>query len=259
MTCADALYEACEELFDKYPLAVRADGGDETSRSMVLLLQEDVAFFILWLDLDDDEVNYSIGPWPAGDDAQISAHRSTGMTDTFDRAISSGVPIPRDGSLFGWAPGDVVIALIVVYADYAPDSPEPSWTIMPLAGTAKSEWPPFVGERLFGLWFWEHYRAGNIFSLDDLIARHPDTVFWLDTTATLGAACCAVADDICDPSGHVLRRGRYVYFRVLQTGTTLPALNALLADPGRADLAPRLEWFNRTGPSSQAEGCASCG
>ena len=58
MTCAEALYETCEELFVKYPLAVRADGGDETSRSMVLLLQEDVAFFILWHDLDDDEVNY---------------------------------------------------------------------------------------------------------------------------------------------------------------------------------------------------------
>lgn len=259
MTCAEALYGTCEELFDKFPLAVRADSGDEASRSMVLLLQEDVAFFILWLDLDDDEISYSIGPWPAGDDAQISAHRSTGMTDTFTRAICSGVPIPRDGSLFGWAPADVVVALIVVYAEYAPDNPEPSWTIMPLADTAKSQWPPFIGKRLFGTWFWEHYQNGNIISLSALIARNPDTVFWVDATAPLGAACCVVAADLSDSSGHVLPRGRYVYFQVLEVGTTLPPLDALLADPGRADLAPRLEWLSRTGPSAQAEGCASGG
>lgn len=259
MTCAKTLHETCEELFDKYPLAVRTDAGDETSQSMVLLLQEDVAFFILWLDVDDDEVNYSIGPWPAGDDARISAHLSTGMTDAFTRAICSGVPIPRDGSLFGWAPGDVVIALIIVYAEYAPDSPEPSWTIMPLAGTAESQWPPFVGERLFGHWFWELYQAGDIFSLGSLIARNPETVFWLDTAAALGSACCVVASDISDSCGHVLRRGRYVYFQVFQTGTTLPSLDALLTDPDRADLAPRLEWFDRTGPSAQAEGCARNG
>src|SRR5215475_12923281 len=106
MTCAEALYKTCEALFDKYPLAVRADGGDETSRSMVLLLREDVAFYVLWLDHDEDEINYSIGPWPAGDDAELSVHRSTGITDTLVRAIRSGVPIPRDGSLFGSTPGD---------------------------------------------------------------------------------------------------------------------------------------------------------
>ena len=255
MTCAEALYETCEALFDEYPLAVRADGGDETSRSMVLLLWEDVAFFILWLDCDEGEINFSIGPWPAGDDARISAHRSQGMSDTLTRAICSGVPIPRDGSLFGWAPGDVVIAMIVVYAEYVPDSPEPSWTIMPLAGTTESQWPPFVGEHLFGHWFWEHFQNGDIISLGALIARNPDTVFWVDATAPLGSACCVVAADIGDSSGRLLRRGRYVYFQVLQADTTMPSLEALLADPGKADLAPRFEWFYRTGTDVQVESC----
>jgi hypothetical protein len=177
------------------------------------------------------------------------------MTDTFARAICSGVPIPRDGSLFGWAPGDVVIALIVVYAEYAPDSPEPSWTIMPLAGTAESQWPPFVGERLFGHWFWEHYQTGDIISLGALVARNPDTVFWVEATAALRSASCVVAGDISDSSGHVLRRGRYVYFQVLRAGMATPSLEALLADPGKADLAPGFEWFNRTGADVQIESC----
>jgi hypothetical protein len=257
MTCAEALYESCERLFVKYPLAVRADGDDETSRSMVLLLREDVTFFTLWLDCDEDGITYSIGPWPAGDDAQVSAHRSTGMTDTFTQAISSGVPIPRDGSLFGWAPGDVVIALIVVYAEYAPDSPEPSWTIMPLAGTAESQWPPFVGERLFGLWFWEHYQNGDIISLGTLIARNPDTVFWVDATTALGSACCVVAADTSDSRGHVLRRGRYVYFQALQAGKAVPSLEALLADSGKVDLAPQFEWFSRMAVAAKVEDCTT--
>jgi hypothetical protein len=257
MTCAEALYETCEELFVKYPQAVRADGGDQTSRSMVLLLREDVAFYVLWLDHDEDEINYSIGPWSAGDEAQISVHRSTGITDTLVRAICSGVPIPRDGSLFGWTPDDVVLALIVVYAEYAPDSPEPSWTIMPLAGAAESQWPPFVGERLFGPWFWEYYQAGNIISLRDLIAQHPDTVFWVDATAALGSASCVVADDISDSCGHVLRRGRYVYFQALRAGKAVPPLEALLADPGKADLAPQLEWSSHTAAEAKVEGCTA--
>jgi hypothetical protein len=255
MTCAEALYETCEELFAKYPLAVRADSGDETSRSMVLLLREDVAFFILWLDCDEGEIHYSIGPWPAGDDAWISAHHSQGISDTFTRAICSGVPIPRDGSLFGWAPGGVVIAMIVVYAEYTPDSPEPSWTIMPLAGAAKSQWPPFVGERLFGHWFWEHYQARDIISLGDLIARHPDTVFWLDTTAALGSACCIVTGDISDSCGHVLQRGCYVYFQALQASQAIPPLDALLADPSKADLAPQFERFSLTGADAEVGNC----
>lgn len=255
MTCAEALYKTCEELFVKYPLAVRADGGDEASRSMVLLLREDVAFFVLWLDREEDGITYSISSWSAGDDARISAHSGTGMTDTLARAICSGVPIPRDGSLFGWTPGDVVIALIVVYAEYVPDSPEPSWTIMPLAGTAESEWPPFVGERLFGPWFWEHYHNGNIISLASLIARNPDTVFWVDATAAIGSSCCVVAGDISDSSGHVLRRGRYVYFQVLRAGTTMPPVAALLAGPGKADLAPKFGWSSRARADVQVGSC----
>lgn len=259
MTCAEALYETCEALFVRYPLAVRADGGSESNRSMILLQPEDATFFVLWLDCDEDEVTFSIGPWPAGDDVQISAHRDTAVSDTFARVICSGVPIPRDGSLFGWAPGDVVIALIVVYAEYAPDDPEPSWTIMPLAGTPESEWPRFTGERLFGHWFWEHYRAGRIISLVDMIAQAPGTVFWVEARTPLCSASCVVARDIGDSSDHVLRRGRYIYFQELREGRSVPPLEELLADPGRRDLAPRLEWFRRTEAEARAGSCSTEG
>ena len=73
-------------------------------------------------------------------------------------ALTSGVPLPQDGSLFGWTHGGAVTALVAVYTQYTPTSPVPVWTIMPLAGVPEPQWPPFTDERLFGPWFWEHFR-----------------------------------------------------------------------------------------------------
>jgi hypothetical protein len=110
---------------------------------------------------------------------------------------------------------------------------------MPLAGTPEAQWPPFTRDRLFGHWFWEHYWAGNIVSVGGLIAGIADTAFWVNTRAILGSDCCAVARDVRSPEEPVLRQGRYVYHEVLRDGKSVPPLEALLAYPGRVDLATR--------------------
>jgi hypothetical protein len=245
MTYVGGLYEACQELFAKYLPAVRGDGDDEDSHSMVLMAPERAVFFVLWLDYDEDEPRYSLGPWPAGETTEISFGGDNALPREVADVLTHGVPIPRDGSLFGWVGRNAVTALIVIYAEYAPDCPEPSWTIMPLAGTPESQWPPFTNERLLGHWFWEHFRAGNIIPLDPLVAGFPGTVFWVDAKAMLGSACCVVARDISSSEGPTLQRGRYVFFRELRAGKPVPGVEALLADAGKVDLAPRFAFSGR--------------
>jgi hypothetical protein len=249
MICTNSLYEASHELFTGYPLATRTVNRSGTVRSMVLMLQdgEDRGFFVLSQDRGDAKPSYSLWPWPAGDIVDIEVESSIDVPDVAVNAVTRGVPIPRDGSLFGWTGGDAISALIVVYAEYTPAYPEPGWAVMPLAGTPEAQWPPFTGEPLFGHWSWEQFQAGSIISLEGLIAETPDTVCWVDTKAVLGSDCCAVARDISTRAGHVLRHGCYVYFQALRAGKPVPSLKALLADPGKIDLAPRFQRYQDSG------------
>jgi hypothetical protein len=248
MIRTSSLYEACHELFAAYPLAARALNHSGTIRSMVLMLQDgdNAGFFVLSNDCGEGRPSYSLRPWPAGGIVDIEADGSPVVPDVVVKAVTRGVPIPRDGSLFGWTCGDAITALVVVYAEYTSVHPEPGWAVMPRAGISEAQWPPFTGERLFGHWSWEHYRAGSIVSLDSLIAGNPDTVFWTDTTATLGSNCCAVGRDIRSPKGPTLQRGGYVYYQVLRAGKPVPSLGMLLADTSKIDLAPR---FRHSGHS----------
>jgi hypothetical protein len=244
MNCADSLQEECYKLFADYPLAVKALNGSGTTRSIVLMLQDsdNAGFFVLSDDCNDHGGSYSVCPWPTGDVVDITANGELVTSDMVVNVVSHGIPIPRDGSLFGWTSGDVITALFVVYAEYTPARPEPGWSVMPGVGIPEVQWPPFAGERLFGHWSWGDYQTGRVISLDDLIAEHSDTVFWANTAATLNANCCAVRHDIRSPSGSILPRGRYVYYQVLRAGTPVPPLEELLADTSKIDLAPRFRY-----------------
>jgi hypothetical protein len=207
---------------------------------MVLMLRDgnDAKFFVLSHDCGEDQPFYSLRPWPAGDAANIETHASD-VPGVVVKAVTRGVPIPRHGSLLGWARGNDITALIAFYAKYSLASPDPYWSTMPLADIPEALWPPFTDERFFGCWFWEYYRAGSISSLDDLIAGTPGTVFWANTNAVFGSDCCAVARDITSPEGHTLRRGRYVYVEALRAGKPVPPLQTLLAAMDKTDLASR--------------------
>jgi hypothetical protein len=238
------IYRACQELFARYPLAAETayDGGNIVS-SMVLMLQDrdDAQFFLLSHRSGDDTSPYSLGPWPKGDLIEIGPDYKDAAPDATLEAVTCGVPIPRDGSIFGWTHRDNITALIAIYTKYTPESPIPSWTVMPLAGIPEAQWPPFVNERFFGSWFWEHYRVRTIALLDDLIAETPDTFYWVDTRTILGSDCCVVARNLMGPDGYTLRRGRYVYYQALRAGKPVPTLTVLLADAGKIDLAPRFQ------------------
>jgi hypothetical protein len=239
VTRTTSLYEACHELFSSHPLAARDVNVTGSIRSMVLMFCEggQAWFFVLSQGCGYEMPLYSLCPWPSGDVVDVAAD---GPVPGFvENAVLRGVPLPRHGSMFGWAGVDAVDALIVVYTDGVPGRPVPCWTVMPLAGVPEAGWPPFTVRRFFGPWFWEEYRAGRILLLDDLIADAPGAVFWVDTRRVLGSACCAVARDVRGRTGQTLRRGRYVHSEVLRAGRPVPSLTALLAEAGKIDVAGR--------------------
>ena len=242
ITRTSTLYEVCQSLFENYPLAVMPSDCDQSIRSMVLLLQDgdDAKFFVLSHGQSGGRAFYSVGSWSAGRIEEIGGNEKPVSVEVV-RAVTLGVPIPRDGSLFGWACADTITALVTVYTEYAPECPEPSWAVMPLAGCPDGQWPPFTGERFLGHWFWEYCQAGSVVTLGGLVAGSANTVFWVDTKATLGSDCCAVAHDIRSPHGLTLPSGRYVYFESLRAGKPVPSLSELLADTSKTDLAPLFE------------------
>jgi len=245
-----SLYETCHELFAEYSVAAEAIDESSLIRSMVLLLPDggDARFFVLTADRTMGRTSFSLFPWRADGSVDIEPN-SDAVPDVFVHALTHGVPIPRDGSLFGWVQEDAVTTLIGVQARYTPASPVPSWAVMPLANIPMAEWPPFTGERLFGSWFWEYYRAGTIVLLDDLIAGTADLVFWVDLKDVLGSDCCAVAQDVKSAAGYILRQGCYADYMALRSGKSVPSLAQLLASPDKTDLGPQ---FRLPGPDGDA-------
>jgi hypothetical protein len=238
MVRISTLYEACHELFASYPLAVGPveDGGRTTQSMLLMLLDGDDAQFYT-LSRGDGNAPYWFQAWPAGSIVTIDGDCGAAISDEVLNALTSGVPIPRNGSLFGWTHGDAITALLPIHSEYTPASPEPSWAVMPLVGIPEAQWPPFTGKRFFGAWFWDGSREGRIKLLADLIAKSPGTIYWVDTKAILGSACCAVTRDVSSPEGYTLRGGRYVYYKALRAGQPVPRLTTLLADTNKIDLA----------------------
>lgn len=245
MICTTSLYDSCGELFARYPLAARAldDAGSVRLMVLMLLEAEDIGFFQLeryWH--DNGSFCYSLYPWPSGDIATIEPDGPP-VPEVVASAVTRGVPLPRHGSLFGWLAGDGITALVGSDTEYVPARQLPRWSVMPLVGMSRAAWPPFVDERFFGRWFWQYYETGNLVALDNLIFGAPHTVFWVGTQAIIGSDCCVVARDLHGPGPYTLRRGCYVDSEVLDAGTPVPSMSALLADGRKTDLAPRFRRY----------------
>jgi hypothetical protein len=241
-------YERCHRLFAEYPLAAEAADESGLVHSMVLLLADggDASFFMLVADDTEGQHSFSLFPWNADGSVDIGPGDDA-VPSEYAAVLTDGIPVPRDGSLFGWVHGDAVNALIGIQAEYTPTTPVPSWTAMPLADSPAAEWPPFTRDHLLGSWFWKYHRTGPIVSLDGLIADTSGLVFWVDTRDTLGSGCYAVGQDIKSSEGYTLRRGRYVYHEVLLAAQPIPALGKLLANPAKADLGPRFQLWRQNG------------
>jgi hypothetical protein len=235
-----SLFGLCRSLFADYPLAVNAAGRGRLSSSMILGLLDgiDFTFFVLSRNRGLRGLSYSLRPWRAAGTLEIQP-RTVKVPEVVMNALNHGVPLPRDGSVFGCRSDQDITALVTFNMRYETEHPEPSWAMMPFADLPETQWPAFTGGPVLGRWFWDDHQAGIIVWLDRLITRNPRTVYWVDTRKLFGWDCCVIAHDITARDGFTLRSGRYVYYQVLRAGKTVPALDALLADADKIDLAPR--------------------
>jgi hypothetical protein len=170
-TLGTSLHERCGKLFDDYPLAVDHVNHSGSVRSMILMLRDgDGARFCNLIRRADAGLPYYVLHFRHADDsAKIERDGAARPSADTVRAVTDSVPLPRDGSMFGWLSGHAVTALVLSYTNYSPETPEPRWSVLPPAGSPPGDWPPFTGEMFFGPWFWEHLRAGRIASLASLV------------------------------------------------------------------------------------------
>jgi hypothetical protein len=243
---AASLHQVCDQLYADYPLAVSGSedgsGRESATHSMILMLRGggQTQFHLLSrCDVSDEAHFYLIRPWRDSGSQEIRAGDHRVVTGVAVQALIYGVPLPRDGALFGWGDRDKITALVVFFAGYTPATPEPSWTVMPWAESPPAHWPFFVTERFFGEWFWDCFRRGEIISLDNVVAQTEKMVFWVDTDAELGWDSCAVMQDVDSGEGRVLPRGLYVYHQVLAEHVSLPDLDGLLDRVDKIDLSPK--------------------
>jgi len=233
---AGDLHEKCGNLFRAYPLA-----WDEPAcgvRSMVLMQEGAPEFFILAEFSGKGTPRFRLLPWREEGAVSIEPGAAVPVPPRMARVVTSGIPLPRDGSLFGWVSDGRVCGLLKFRVRYSREQPVPRYSPMPLAALPESRWPAWVRCGLFGTWFWEGVRAGSITDLAPLIAATPRTVFWARTRTALGSDCAAVARDVAG-KGIILPAGVYAYFGPQQDGAEIPSLETLLAGPGLTDLAPR--------------------
>ena len=223
---ATSPYETCMALFDGYPLAVET--ARRGVRCMTLMVPGTPPEFCV------------LASYPKGF-CQLHYWHREGTDITPGAAVpawaaavlAGGVPVPRAGSLFGYAVGEQITAVIPVYG-YSEDHPEPSFSPMPRAGISRDLWPPFTGEPAIGRWFWDMVRDGRLVNLAPVVAGTSGAVFRVPLESPVPAGCVAVTRDVTTPSGEVLGEGLYVYHADLDAGVPLPG-----GLEGATDLAPR--------------------
>ncbi len=241
MMNSQSAYGQCEALFAAYPLAVQCVDWAGELHAMVLMVHDGDRsdFYMLARDRSEDKPFYSLASWrPEGSRVDIEAD-CVAVPSATASVLSRGIPLPCHGSLFGWLQEREVTALLAVYTEYAPEYPEPSWAVMPLADAPAQRWPPFTGQH-FGSWFWEYHGAGALVSLAALVAANPGTVFWTGIQGMPGWDCCVVSRDLKSDTGYVLARGSYLNYQALQQGVKVPPPDRWPTGVLKTDLAPLL-------------------
>ena len=160
----------CKQLFGAYPLAVTRDPADG-SRSMVLMdwTAAGGCFFTL---TQAREGLFAIRPW-SGQDAGGEIGPREAVEDAIVRVIANGMPVPRDGALFGWVPDRQVTAMLSVHSGHPPGSGAavsvPEIQVMPMAGTGGLDWPPFTASPFVDGRLWDYLDRGQIVDVVPLL------------------------------------------------------------------------------------------
>src|SRR6266576_3491975 len=103
MIRANFLFAACYALFARYPSAVTTATSSGSIRSMLLMLPDGdrASFFVLTHDRRNGRSLFSLRQRDASESVDIGADDDAAVSEAAAEPVTRGVPIPRDGSLFG--------------------------------------------------------------------------------------------------------------------------------------------------------------
>lgn len=243
-----ALCRACEALHASCPAAV--EPGTQPAMIVEVPGGEPEFFIVRYIGNGIPQPAWLVHRWGTEPDGLISVNRDgtvkaeRGLTlAEAQRVASEGVPRPRDGALYGWAPLGTVTALMAFYGEDG--DPEPAWTLSLHAEAAESDWPPFAAGRPFGTWFWDGIATGAIVDLSSVVAKTSHIVWWVIPEGT-ESGMVAVARDVTVPGGRVLPHGVFAWRGLFDGNTALPSLGDALAARRKTDLGPQCRRFSAT-------------
>jgi hypothetical protein len=230
-----ALFHRCQQLINGRSLTTE-DLGSRHPGVTLMVQGPPARFFVLSRRPDSTRRSpaYIIWPWDGDDDATITRHTAA-LSPPFTEAITTGIPVPRNGSLLGLLAGREVAGFLVFYTSEQHDPGRPVQSTMIHADLPERLWPR-TANRDFGPWFWESYRDGSIVELNTLITATPGTFFWIDG-GTPSSRYIVVNRDVPAQAGFVVPAGRYAWCGALQEGHRPPPASQLLTTRGRADMA----------------------
>jgi hypothetical protein len=242
-----APFAACARLFSRYPLAVTPRSADSQSRFMVLMNGPagQAGFFVLTKARDD---LFTIRSWNRDHGVYEEIRPGDPVPDSVGRAITDGMPLPRDGALLGWVTDGRVTAMLAVRSErpatWDVTTPVPEIRVMPMAGTsALLHWPPFTASPLSDGRLWDYADLGQIVDIGPLLAANPGHAFWVpypDERDTRRGRGSVVVNDNLPAGEYWLPAGVYVDHWRLREGIQPPPVGQLLMLPGTVDMARKL-------------------
>ncbi len=244
-----ASFTACLQLFRRYPLAVtpqRADGGRQ---SMVLMNRAagPAGFLVLTWARND---LFLIRSWNRRDGVNQEIRPGEPVSGVICEAVTSSMPLPRDGALLGWVTDSQVTVLLAAHcrppATWDDPVPVPDIRVMPMAGTSDLlHWPPFTASPLDDERLWEYAERGEIVDVAPLLTQSAGRGYWVpspDRRSARHEEGCVVVTDNLRAEEYWLPAGVYTDHWMLREGIQPPPASSLLARPGVVDLA---RWLRR--------------
>ncbi|MGH3166111.1 MAG: hypothetical protein ACRDN0_09485 [Trebonia sp.] len=237
-----ASFAACLQLFRCHPLAVAVPsvaGAGGGRRSMVL--RDRTAGYFVLTEHPETFVLRSFGAGIEGAGIEEEIRPREPVTETVRDVIAGGLPVPRHGSLLGWAIGKLVTALLKV--DSAPPAagddaaPVPTMRVLPLHGsTPRWHWPSFACDPLGDFRLWEYVEWGDIVNVMPLVREASGRAFWVPGGEGLRTGHIVVTGNL-RASRFWVPAGVYADHWSLREGIEPPLAGTLLASPGVTDLA----------------------
>jgi hypothetical protein len=239
-----ASFAACLWLFRSYPLAVNPSRpSDGRPRSIVLRhgAFAGSGYYVLTQNLAE---HFTLRPWGTGEGECQQIGPGTPVPVSSHRVITEGMPVPRDGALFGWVTDRQATALLSVYhGESSPGPWVPQVRVLALAGTEPLRWPPFTASPLDDGRLWEYADRGEIVDLAPVVARTAGGAFWVPSQHSVRAGQghgCVVIGDNLTTADYWLPAGIYMDHWMLREGVPTPPASHLLTLPGVTALSGRL-------------------